>query len=159
MIYSTIYTLDGELSNLLLPKFSFEKIINAKREIVFEIFSNYDNYQKILPKRFPSVRVRSVRGNTSVAEEHMNFGDFQLINMAKHVLEKPILHEIFVIGGDAKGSYIKHQFIELAGKTKILVDVDIKLKGKKKIIGLFGKSKFEQFYVDLLSEFTKIAEN
>ena len=142
-----------------MPKFSFEKIINAKREIVFEIISNYENYQKLLPQHFPSVRVRSTRGNTSIVEEHMNLGDLELIIMAKHVTEKPVLHEMFVIGGDAKGSYTKHQFIELAEKTKILVDVNLKLKGKKKIIGLFGKNKFEQFYATILSDFAKIVEN
>jgi len=142
-----------------LTKFSLEKIVNAKRETVYEIYSNYENYQKLIPQHFPSVRVRSVRGNVSVVEEHMNLGDLELVIMAKHVTKEPILHEVFVIGGDAKGSYIKQQFIEVSEGTKIIVDVDLKLKGKMKLSSIFGKNKFEQDYAKILEDFAKIAEN
>jgi len=142
-----------------LPKFSLEKIVNAKREIVFDTLSNYENYQKLIPQHFPSVRVRSVRGNISVVEEHLNLGDRELVLMAKHVTEEPVLHEVFVIGGDAKGSYIKQQFIEISQGTRIMVDVDFKLKGKMKMSSIFGKNKFEEDYAKILDDFVKIAEN
>jgi len=142
-----------------LPKFSLEKIVNAKKETVYEILSNYENYEKLIPQHFPSVRVRSVRGNISVVEEHMNLGDQELVIMAKHVTEEPVLHEVFVIGGDAKGSYIKQQFIEVSEGTKIIVDVDLKLKGKMKMSSMFGKNKFEEDYAKILDDFVKIAEN
>ena len=124
-----------------------------------KILSNYENYQKLIPQHFPSVRVRSVRGNVSVVEEHMNLGDLELVIMAKHVTKEPVLHEVFVIGGDVKGSHIKQQFIEVSEGTKILVDVDLKLKGKMKMSSMFGKNKLEQDYAKILDDFAKIAEN
>ncbi len=142
-----------------MPKFSLEKTVRAKRETVYEILSNYENYQKLIPQHFPSVRVRSVRENISVVEEHMNLGDKELVIMAKHVTEKPVLHEVFVIGGDAKGSRIRQQFIEISEGTKIIVDVDLKLKGKMKMSSMFGKNKFEEDYSKILDDFIKIAEN
>jgi len=142
-----------------LPKFSLEKIVNAKKETVYEILSNYENYQKLIPQHFPFVRVRSVRGNVSVVEEHMNLGDRELLIMAKHVTEEPVLHEVFIIGGDAKGSHIKQQFIKVSEGTKIIVDVDLKLKGKMKMSSMFGKNTFEQDYAKILDDFVKIAEN
>ncbi len=142
-----------------MSKFSLEKTVNAKRETVFERLSNYENYQKLMPQHFPSVRVRSVRGNISVVEEHMNLGDKELVIMAKHVTEKPVLHEVFVIGGDAKGSHIKQQFIEISDGTKIMVDVDFKLKGKMKMSSIFGKNTIEEDYAKILHDFIKIAEN
>jgi len=142
-----------------LPKFSLEKIVNAKRETVYNVLSNYENYQKLVPQHFPFVRMRSVRENVSVVEEHMNLGDRELLIMAKHVTEKPVLHEIFIIGGDVKGSYIKQQFIEISEGTKIIVDVDLKLRGKMKMSSMFGKNKFEQDYAKILDDFAKIAEN
>jgi len=142
-----------------LPKFSLEKIAHTKRETVYEILSNYENYQKLIPQHFPSVRVRSVRENISVVEEHMNFGDKELVIMAKHVTEKPVLHEVFVIGGDIKGSRIRQQFIEISEGTKIIVDVDLKLKGKMKMSSMFGKNRFEENYSKILDDFIKIAEN
>ena len=142
-----------------MPKFSLEKTVNAKKEIVYEILSNYENYQKLIPQHFPFVRVRSVRGNVSVVEEHMNLGDRELLIMAKHVTEEPVLHEVFIIGGDAKGSHIKQQFIKVSEGTKIIVDVDLKLKGKMKMSSMFGKNTFEQDYAKILDDFVKIAEN
>lgn len=142
-----------------MTKLSLEKIVYAKREIVYEKLSNYKNYQKLIPQHFPSIRVRSVRGNISVVEEHMNLGDLELVIMAKHVTTEPVLHEVFVIGGDIKGSYIKQQFIEVSEGTKIIVDVDLKLKGKMKMSSMFGKNKFEQDYAKILDDFAKIAEN
>ena len=133
--------------------------MHATRESVYQILSNYENYQKLIPQHFPSVRVRSVRENISVVEEHMNLGDRELVIMVKHVTEEPVLHEVFVIGGDAKGSHIKEQFIEVSEGTKIIVDVDLKLKGKMKMSSMFGKSKFEEDYATILDDFVKIAEN
>ena len=142
-----------------MSKFSLEKTVHAKRETVYERLSNYENYEKLVPQHFPSVRVRSVRGNISVVEEHMNLGDRELVIMAKHVTKEPVLHEIFVIGGDAKGTHIKQQFIEISDGTKIIVDVDFKLKGKMKISSMLGKNKVEQDYAKILDDFVKIAEN
>jgi coenzyme Q-binding protein COQ10 len=142
-----------------LPKFSIDKIVNAHRNSVFEIFSNFENYQKSLPQYFPSVRVRSIRNETAVVEEHMMLGDKELVIMAKHVTQSPLLHEIFVIGGDAKGSHIKEQFLDHSEGTKILVDVDLKLKGKMKISELFTKNNLQENYSKIIDGFVKIAEN
>ena len=141
-----------------MPKFSLEKTINAKRESVFDVFSNYEDYEKLFSQHFPSIRVRSVRDNVAVVEEHMNFGNKELVIMAKHVSEKPITHQVFVIGGDIKGTQIKEEFIETSQGTKVLVDVDLKLKGKMKLSGLFGKNKFEEDYAKILDDFAKFAE-
>ena len=142
-----------------MPKFSIDKIVNAQRSSVFEIFSNFENYQKSLPQYFPSVRVRSIRNETAVVEEHMMLGDKELVIMAKHVTQSPLLHEIFVIGGDAKGSHIKEQFLDHSEGTKILVDVDLKLKGKMKISELFTKNNLQENYSKIIDGFVKIVEN
>jgi len=142
-----------------LTKFSLEKIVNAKKETVYKILSNYENYEKLIPQHFPSVRVRSVRGNVSVVEEHMNLGDRELLFMAKHVTTEPVLHEVFIIGGDAKGSHIKQQFIKVSEGTKIIVDVDLKLKGKMKMSSMLRKKKFKEDYAKILDDLVKIAEN
>ena len=93
-----------------------------------------------------------------MVEEHLILGGKELLIMAKHVTTEPVLHEVFVIGGDAKGSYIKEQFVKLSEGTKVIVDVDLKLKGKMKLSSLFGKNKLEQEYGIILDDFVKIAE-
>ena len=142
-----------------MTKFTVDKIVHTKRKIIFDILSNFENFQKILPQHFPSIRVRSTRGNISVVEEHMMLGNKELVIMAKHVIQEPSLHEIFVIGGDAKGSHIYQQFIEHSEGTKVVVDVDLKLSGKMKLSGLFGNGSLEENYSKILDDFIKIAEN
>ncbi|MHA7733729.1 SRPBCC family protein [Nitrosopumilus sp. S6] len=142
-----------------MPQFSFEKISTASRSTLYKIFSDYENYQNISPEFFPSTRIRSVRNNVAVVEEHLNLGDDELLIMAKHVTDEPVLHDVFVIGGDAKGSHIQEQFIETPQGTKILVAVDLKLKGKMKIGGMFSKNRYQQNYEKIIDNFIKIAEN
>ncbi|MDH3313419.1 MAG: SRPBCC family protein [Nitrosopumilus sp.] len=142
-----------------MPKFSLERIVDAKREFVFEIFSDFENYSKLFPQHFPSIRVRSVRNNVSVVEEYLNLGDKEFLIMVKHVSDAPISHDVFVIGGDAKGSIFKEKFLELEHGTKIMVEVDLRIKGKSKISSLFVKNTYEQDYGKILDDFVKIAEN
>jgi len=123
---------------------------------VFKIFSDFENYQKLFPQHFPSVRTRSVRNNVSVVEEHLNLGDEELLIMAKHVSKPPVLHEVFVIGGDVKGSHIQEQFLDVLDGTKILVDVNLKLKTK--IQRLFRKNNPRLDYEQILNDFVKTAE-
>ena len=98
-----------------------------------------------------------MRGDVSVVEEHLVLGSMELLIMAKHVLQKPILHEIFVIGGDAKGSQIKQEFVELEGGTKILVDVDLKLSGRMRMSAMLGGNNFKQDYGKILDDFAVLA--
>ena len=153
-----IYTLVGEVSKILLALFSLEKIINAKRKDVFDIFSNYEQYEKLIPKYFPSIRIRSVRGETAVVEEHLKLGDLELILMSKHVSKPNVLHEVYVIGGKSKGSYIRQEFVEIPEGTKILVDVDLKLMGMMKIPKLLDKSKLLENYSHLLDDLAILCE-
>ncbi|WP_316505263.1 polyketide cyclase [Nitrosopumilus sp.] len=123
------------------------------------MLSNYENYQSLLPQHFPSVRVRSVRGNVAVVEEHMNLGEKELVIMTKHVTKGPELHEIFVIGGDAKGSHISQRFAEKSDHTKVTFTVNFKIGGKMKIAGIFGKkSNVKEDYGKIVDDFIKLAE-
>ena len=154
-----IYTHVGVVSKIPLTTFSLEKIIHAKRKDVFKIFSNYEDYEKLIPQYFPSIRIRSVRGNTAVVEEHLKLGDLELLLMSKHVATPFVLHEVYVIGGKSKGSYIKQEFVEIPEGTKILIDVDLKLTGLMKIPKVLDKSKLIENYSNLLNDLTILCEN
>ena len=143
---------------MLLPKINFEKIIKAERNKVFDIAANYEQFQKILPKYFPSIRVLSVRDNTSVVEEHVRIAGRELVMMTKHVTKYPELHEVFVIGGDAKGSYIIERYESIKDGTKITVEADLNLSGPLKIVAFFGRSKIKKGFTKIMDEFANIAE-
>ena len=141
-----------------MPKINFEKIVKAERNKVFNITANYEQFQKILPKYFPSIRVLSVRGNTSVVEEHIRVAGRELVMMTKHVTKYPELHEVIVIGGDAKGSHIIERYESFKDGTKITVEADLTLSGHLKLIAFFGKAKIKKGFTKIMDEFVKIAE-
>jgi len=142
-----------------LPKTIFEKIVKADRKKIFELATNYENFQKILPQYYPSVRIISVRGNVSVVEEHLRIGGRELVMMVKHVIDEPILHEIFIIGGDAKGTHIIKRYESTSHGTKMTIEVDWKLKGIMKLSDFFGKNKIPGEYSKIIDEFIVIAES
>lgn len=135
-----------------------EKTISAERHHVFDIVANFENLQNIMPRYFPSVRVRSVRENTAIVEEHLRLGNKEFIMMTKHVTKYPEIHEIFVIGGDAKGTRITEKYEKVGNTTKLIVDVDIKLGGFLKILSLFSRKKIKTEFNQIMDEFTKLAE-
>ena len=141
-----------------MPKIIFEKIIKADRKKVFELTTNYENFQKILPQYYPSIRIISVRGNVSVVEEHLQIAGRELVMMAKHVIDEPILHEIFIIGGDAKGTHIIKRYESIPHGTKLTLEIDWKLKGMMKLSNLLGKNKVLDDYSKIIDEFAVIAE-
>ena len=141
-----------------MPKISFEKIIKADRNTVFDIAANYEEFQKTLPKYFPSIRVRSVRGDIAVVEEHVRLAGKEIVMMTKHITKYPEIHEVFVIGGDAKGSHIVERYESIKEGTKITVDADLKLRGPLKLAAFFGKSKIKKGFSKIMDEFAKIAE-
>lgn len=141
-----------------MPKIVFEKIIKADRKKVFELTTHYENFQKILPQYYPSVRIISVRGNISVVEEHLRIGGRELVMMVKHVIDEPLLHEIFIIGGDAKGTHIIKRYEQISHGTKMTLEVDWKLKGMMKLSDFFAKNKISNEYSKIIDEFVVIAE-
>lgn len=142
-----------------MPKIHLEKLIKAERQTVFDIVANYENFANILPQYFTSIRVRSVRENVAVVEEHLKLGERELIMTTKHVTKYPETHEIFVLGGDAKGSHIIEKYEKADQGTKLVVDADIKLRGAKALGAIFAKKKIASDFGKIIDEFAKIAEN
>ena len=141
-----------------MPKFHFEKLVKAERNKVFEIVANFENFQKRMPKYFPSIRIKSSRGDTTIAEEHVRLAGLELVMMTKHITRYPELHEVFVIGGDAKGSHIIERYQSILTGTKIIVDVELKLSGKLRIANYLAKGRLQKAFAKKLDEFAKIAE-
>ena len=142
-----------------MTRINFEKIVKAERDKIFKIVTDYEKLQKIIPQYFISIRVISSRDNVTVIEEHLNLAGYELVMMTKHVIKFPEIHEVFVIGGDVKGSHIVEKYEKIPEGTKITVDVDLKLRGPLRIVAYFAKSKITKGFSRIMDEFAKIAEN
>jgi coenzyme Q-binding protein COQ10 len=142
-----------------MPRINFERIIKADRDRVFSVVTNYSDFQKTLPKYFPSIRVRSRRDNVAVVEEHMRIAGRELTMMTKHITKSPESHEMFVIGGDAKGSHIMERYESVQDGTKVTVMADIKLGRAIRIAGLFSRRKLNRDLEDMIDGFARIIES
>ena len=159
MIWSTIYTLGGEVSKSQLAKVKFEKFSNVTREKFFEIVTNYESLQVLLPEYFLSMRIISSREDSTLVEEHLKLGRKEFIVMVKHVVDKPNLHEIFFVGGDAKGTHIIEEFEELARGIRITVTVKFKPNVSTRLSNFFGKEKIENQFSEIFDKLIWIAEH
>ena len=134
-----------------MSKIKIGKIIKADRDKVYDIITNYENFEKNFSKYFPSIRIRSERDDVSIIEEHMILGKKEFVMMTKHVKNPPNLHEIFVIGGDCKGSHIIEKYDSVPEGTKLTVEADFKL-------GLFRKPNVSDGLGEIIDEFVRVSE-
>lgn len=136
----------------------FEKLTSAPIEKIFDVATDFESFQKTLGEFYPSIRVISVRPNTVLVEEHIRLAEKELVLMAKHLIKKPNLHEIFVVGGDAKGSHITERYQKISQGTKIFISVNFKSTGTMKLSGLFKKGKFKEEFSKIYDQLILIAE-
>jgi coenzyme Q-binding protein COQ10 len=138
---------------------TFEKFTSVQIEKVFDVATDFESFQNKMGNFFPSIRIISVRPNTTLVEEHINLAGKEMVVMAKHIIEKPTLHETFIVGGDAKGSHITENFQQTSNGTKITITVDFKSKGKMRLSGMFSKGKFENEFPKIYDKLILIAES
>ncbi|NDB88251.1 MAG: polyketide cyclase [Nitrososphaeria archaeon] len=139
-----------------MPRIVITKLLSAERQHVFDVIANYENLQQIMPKYYPSVRVRSVRDNVAIVEEHLNIGGKELVMTTKHISKYPESHDVFVLGGDAKGSHISEVYEKTDQGTKLTITADIKMGTIAKLSGVIGKSRLESDYNTMIDDFCKI---
>ena len=134
-------------------KISFEREINADLEKVFDIITNFENFQKLFPDFYPSILIKSVRDESSLVAEHLKLHDTEFIIMSKHFISKPHSHEMRVIGGDIKGSNINEIFSFDNGKTVLKVNAELDVKSsrfsKKNPYGESLKSLYDMMITEI----------
>ncbi len=136
-----------------------EKLTSAPLEKIFDVATDFESFQTRMEKFFPSIRIISVRPNTTLVEEHIVLAGKELVVMAKHTIEKPHLHETLIVGGDAKGSHIIEQYKQISTGTKITISIEFKSRGKIGLSGIFNKGKFENEFSKIYDELIYVAEN
>ena len=139
-----------------MTKITFEKIVKSDPNRVFDIISNFENFEKLFPQYYPSIIIKSVRDESSLVAEHLKLHDTEFVIMAKHFNHVPYRHEMRVIGGDIKGSYIIEKIIPLESKTKIIVEAEINTP--KRFGGFLKNSVYDKALEDLYDEIISVIE-
>ena len=102
-----------------MSKISFEKIINSDITKTFKILTDFENFEKLLPEFYSSISVKSIRNESSLVAEHLHLLGNEFVIMAKHFSEPPNKHQMRVVGGDIKGSFITESIIPLNVKDEL----------------------------------------
>ena len=139
-----------------MAKIIFEKTVKSDPDRVFDIISNFENFNRLLPDYYPSIQIKSVRDESSLVAEHLKLHDKEFVIMAKHFSQPPYKHEMRVVGGDIKGSYIIEKIIPFESKTKIVVDAKIDT-GKR--FSVMKNDDYEKALEDLYNEFITVIES
>ena len=137
---------------------TLEKTVKANKEKVFDIFSNYELFVKIIPEYYTSIAQRSLRGNVSIVAEHLKLLDEEFVIMTKHTITPYDSHESIVVGGDIKGSYIKENFTSTKDGTLLQIEAEIKLKSCKKLMNYVKGKNFDYALDDMINKLVTIAE-
>jgi len=139
-----------------VAKITFEKIVKSDPGKVFDIISNFENYEKLFPDYYPSIRIKSVRDESSLVAEHLKLHDKEFVIMAKHFNDPPHRHEMRVVGGDIKGSYIIEKIIPFESETKIIVEAKINT-GKR--FSILKNADYEEALENLYDEVITVIES
>ena len=139
-----------------MTKITFERTISSDPKKVFDVISNFENYEKLLPNYYPLVRIKSVRDESSLVAEHLKLHDKEFVIMAKHFSDPPYRHEMRVVGGDIKGSYIIEKIIPFESQTKIIVEAEINT-GKR--FSILKNTDYEKALEDLYDEVVTVIES
>ena len=139
-----------------MTKITFERTISSDPKKVFDVISNFENYEKLLPDYYPLVRIKSVRDESSLVAEHLKLHDKEFVIMAKHFNDPPYRHEMRVVGGDIKGSYIIEKIIPFETQKRIIGEAEINT-GKR--FSILKNTDYEKALEDLYDEVVTVIES
>jgi len=130
---------------------------NLDCDILFKISTDVENFHKIMPKYFKSLKIISDSLNEKIVLESIHFLGKKIKVKTKHVILKPNIHKVYILDGPIGGtSFIETYHSTLSG-TNISILVDLKFHG---ILKLFPFLKFLLFkrMNSIMSEFIICAE-
>tara|TARA_B100001939_G_C16821844_1_gene564670 strand:+ start:378 stop:824 length:447 start_codon:yes stop_codon:yes gene_type:complete len=141
-----------------MSKFNLVQKSNLHRDLIFKISTDVENFHKVMPEYFKSLKIIQNSSNEKIVLESIDFLGRKIDIKTKHVIIQPNLHEVFILTGPAKGtSFIEKYESGLTG-TDISIVVDLKLNGFLKFIP-FLKLLLLKKMNSVMSEFIVCAES
>ena len=141
-----------------MPKFEFVKIVDVKRDLIFQISTDYENFTKILPDHFKELKIIKKTENVAIIQEKLQFLGRTVDVLTEHRIAKPERHIVRMLDGQAKGSIFDERYEMYGEHTKITINVDFILHGSLKILGTLAKGKIKQGMNSVMDEFVNYAK-
>ena len=141
-----------------IEEISLTRIVEVERETIFKIMADVNNYPYILPKNIISVEILEQDESTIIAEEEIIEQGIRAKLLVKHTFipyEKQIIE---ILEGDAKGTKITANFVQLDNSTEITTDVDLELHGILSPFGFLAKGNINSAMNTVILTFSEYAK-
>ena len=130
----------------ILSKLDFEIIVDANKLILEKLFVDYEYYSNYL-NQIESVEIIKKNDDEVITKEILVFATY-LKNKITQTSSHKINDDVFfseILDGPAKGTIVEVKFLSEDSKTKIIIDVELKLSLKAKIFYPIIKKAYKQF--------------
>ena len=87
-----------------MSKFNLIQKSKLDRDLIFKISTDVENFHKVMPDYFKSLKIISNTSNEKIVLESLDFLGRQIEIKTKHVIIQPNLHKVFILTGPAKGT-------------------------------------------------------
>ena len=141
-----------------MSKFNLVQKSNLNRDLIFKISTDVENFHKVMPEYFKSLKIIQNSSNEKIVLESIDFLGRKIEIKTKHVIIQPNLHEVFILTGPAKGTSFIEKYESNPTGTDISISVDLKLNGFLKFIP-FLKLLLLKKMNSVMSEFIVCAES
>lgn len=119
-------------------KVCLERFSKINRDTIFALSTDIEEFPKIMPKYFKSLKIRSTSNSELFVSEEINFLGFSLCVKTRHKISPPNLHEIHILTGPLKNSVFSEKYDEFENGTKVTIHVNLEFNGFAKLFSLFG---------------------
>lgn len=141
-----------------MSKFNLIQKSNLDRDLIFKISTDVENFHKVMPEYFKSLKIISNSSSEKIVLESIAFVGRQIEIKTKHVIIQPNLHKVFILTGPAKGTSFIETYVPSSVGTDISIEVDLQLTGILKLIP-FLKIFLIKKMNNVMSEFITCAES
>ena len=131
---------------------------NLESSVIFQISTDVENFHKIMPKYFKSLKIISNSLTEKIVLESIDFLGMKIKIKTKHIILKPNVHKVFILTGPAKGTSFIETYSPSSTGTDISILVHLKLNGFLKLIP-FLKILLLRRMNSVMSEFIICAES
>ena len=141
-----------------MSRFNLTQKSNLDRDLIFKISTDVENFHKVMPDYFKSLKIISNTSNEKIVLESIVFVGRQIEIKTKHVIIQPNLHKVFILTGPAKDTSFIETYVPSSVGTDISIEVDLQLTGILKLIP-FLKIFLLKKMNTVMSEFITCAES
>jgi len=148
----------------IVRQFTVSRIVDLDREIIFNSFSDIENYPNVLSANVLAVKiinqtVNPFGGKTTFADVDVQEAGVKVKLTIKHTTKPYSKIIIQVFGGDSHGTTITQTYNETDSGTEITNDVLVRVKGLLTAFGFLPNYNFQHAMNAVLNDFIDYTKN